>query len=438
MAEDWAALARAVRTRRAELGLTQVAVGQAGGPSDIVVGRVENNEEPRPRPDTLRKLDKGLGWEPGTSLAILAGGESTASSRPKSQIRVQRNGEWGEWRELESRPRGATPAGKSKEERLQQYSSNAEVSAQMIDRVLMLSVDFTADERARLDGIRREIRRLPETLEPWIDTPAGMNQYMHRMSSLMKESGDILRRAADAKYGPEEQYGPEEDANANASVVTNLADRRPAPPPDIDDPDVAASRREKKSDGERGLSSGWWGTSSVIAGPKAVPGPAPEPIRAVVPAAVFHEHADAAAGVQKRLNAIHEAFTQQRLTTDLVTLALNAIDDYGISSRRFMAELRRVELDATQDQIDSALRIFEQGWGYADSVSEYISELLPMAPDAYEAGRIIAARRSMEELADFFHHAHDVWVESGRSSKSLEAATPRSEKQSNGERDDDE
>ncbi|RIT63977.1 hypothetical protein D2E95_01155 [Mycobacteroides abscessus] len=40
-----------------------------------------------------------------------------------------------------------------------------------------------------------------------------------------------------------------EEGHAN---VTNLADRRPVPPPpDLDDLDVAASRREKQSDGER-------------------------------------------------------------------------------------------------------------------------------------------------------------------------------------------
>lgn len=53
----------------------------------------------------------------------------------------------------------------------------------MIDTVLSLPVDFTTDERARLNDIRRDIQRLPEVLAPWIGTPMGTRQYIEQMSS---------------------------------------------------------------------------------------------------------------------------------------------------------------------------------------------------------------------------------------------------------------
>ncbi|WP_157932282.1 hypothetical protein [Mycobacteroides abscessus] len=414
-------LAKAVKNRRAELELTHDQVLTRGGPSGVTLTKIESARGAVPNASTLKKLDAALDWEQGSAKRLLSGGSATPMSVDEARLQRVREG-IDEHQKLFSTM-------------LANYISMGMRSAKFIENPDDPAVRAAQAELA--DMMRKASRTVAVHFLVQLDPSWDLPEAVETASSILTEEDEqtlaqtretFLKASALLNQKP-----------GRPSNVTSLADRRPVPPPpDIEDLGVAASRREKQSDGDYERDSGWWQAKNEITGPKAVPSPAPEPIRAVVPAPVFHEHADAAVEVQKRLNAIHEALTLQRLTTDLVTLALNAIDDYGISSRRFMAELRRVELDATQDQIDSALRIFEQGWEYADSVSGFISELLPMAPDAHEADRIIAAQRSMEELAAFFHHAHDVWVESGRSSKSLKAATSRRGEQSDGERDDDE
>lgn len=73
--EDWARLGRIVKQWRDDKRLSQERISANGGPSDVVIGRIERNDEPRPRGDTLAKLDAGMGWRPGTSVSILNGGE---------------------------------------------------------------------------------------------------------------------------------------------------------------------------------------------------------------------------------------------------------------------------------------------------------------------------------------------------------------------------
>ncbi|EOM75952.1 hypothetical protein Rrhod_2706 [Rhodococcus rhodnii LMG 5362] len=66
-----------VHRRRRALGLTQDEVTAAGGPSDAAQTRAENGTGPAPSAETLRKLDLGLRWEPGSAARTLAGGEPT-------------------------------------------------------------------------------------------------------------------------------------------------------------------------------------------------------------------------------------------------------------------------------------------------------------------------------------------------------------------------
>jgi hypothetical protein len=59
---------------------SQKAIQRLGGPSDTIIGKIENNHW-RPKravDDTLAKLDKGLDWEQGSALRILRGGEPEA------------------------------------------------------------------------------------------------------------------------------------------------------------------------------------------------------------------------------------------------------------------------------------------------------------------------------------------------------------------------
>lgn len=75
MAEDWARLAEAVKKRRASRKWSYDEIHDAGGPSDVVLSRIEKNEEPRPRGDSIQKLDAGLAWRPGSATDVLNGGD---------------------------------------------------------------------------------------------------------------------------------------------------------------------------------------------------------------------------------------------------------------------------------------------------------------------------------------------------------------------------
>lgn len=67
---------RIVYSRRTELGMTQEQVAKAGGPTDTTMGKIENSEwTPGNRKTTLRKLDIGLRWTPGSAARTLAGGD---------------------------------------------------------------------------------------------------------------------------------------------------------------------------------------------------------------------------------------------------------------------------------------------------------------------------------------------------------------------------
>lgn len=68
-------LAHWVRTRRADLDLSQLDVWQAGGPSNTTLTEIENGRVERLTRTTARKLDAGLRWEPGSAKRTWEGGE---------------------------------------------------------------------------------------------------------------------------------------------------------------------------------------------------------------------------------------------------------------------------------------------------------------------------------------------------------------------------
>ena len=71
---DWQNLARQVKERRDELGLTQPDIDAAGGPSTAVLRRIENAQGARYQPKTIRQLEQALRLRPGSIRAALAGG----------------------------------------------------------------------------------------------------------------------------------------------------------------------------------------------------------------------------------------------------------------------------------------------------------------------------------------------------------------------------
>lgn len=78
MANGMARLAQAIADRRRALGRSQIGVWRSGGPSNSTLTRLENGEGDPPSPSTLRKLDKGLDWVPGSAAAVLNGGSPTS------------------------------------------------------------------------------------------------------------------------------------------------------------------------------------------------------------------------------------------------------------------------------------------------------------------------------------------------------------------------
>lgn len=68
-----ARLGKAVRERRANLGMTQADVASAGGPSDTTLTGIENGTAKAVSPSTLRKLDSALHWPRGYSRALWQG-----------------------------------------------------------------------------------------------------------------------------------------------------------------------------------------------------------------------------------------------------------------------------------------------------------------------------------------------------------------------------
>jgi len=74
MATDVKRLARHVRERREQLGLSQEEVANRGGPSDTTLGKIENGLGSFAR-QTLEKLDVGLDWRVGSARRVLEGGD---------------------------------------------------------------------------------------------------------------------------------------------------------------------------------------------------------------------------------------------------------------------------------------------------------------------------------------------------------------------------
>ncbi|WP_254661224.1 helix-turn-helix domain-containing protein [Gordonia sp. UCD-TK1] len=68
---------RLVEARRRELGMSQSAVREAGGPSSLTVRRLEHGEITQPDFVTFGKLDQALQWVPGSAGRAFQGGEPT-------------------------------------------------------------------------------------------------------------------------------------------------------------------------------------------------------------------------------------------------------------------------------------------------------------------------------------------------------------------------
>lgn len=77
---DWRHAGRCIADRRAELGLTQEQVQEAGGPSPASQRLIEGGKRESIQAASAGGYERALGWESGSLRAILAGGAPTPFS----------------------------------------------------------------------------------------------------------------------------------------------------------------------------------------------------------------------------------------------------------------------------------------------------------------------------------------------------------------------
>ncbi|MCP3820134.1 helix-turn-helix transcriptional regulator [Streptomyces sp. A3M-1-3] len=75
MGRDWARLAKAIEAARDTKGWTQVALAEAAGVSESTVQNLESGKGRKRMPSSLPKVERALGWRPGSGEAVLAGGD---------------------------------------------------------------------------------------------------------------------------------------------------------------------------------------------------------------------------------------------------------------------------------------------------------------------------------------------------------------------------
>ncbi|KUO22416.1 helix-turn-helix domain-containing protein [Streptomyces dysideae] len=74
---DWKRLAKAIRDARKARGWRQEDLAEAAGIGYSTVQRAESSDGYKTMPLTIDKLERTLGWEPGSAKEILEGGEPT-------------------------------------------------------------------------------------------------------------------------------------------------------------------------------------------------------------------------------------------------------------------------------------------------------------------------------------------------------------------------
>lgn len=85
----WKRLASLARQRRDDLGLTQAELGQLAGTATQTVHRFEQGNKPTRHSSSWSKIERALGWLPGSIDAILDGGEPIVGSYDGRFLRVQ-------------------------------------------------------------------------------------------------------------------------------------------------------------------------------------------------------------------------------------------------------------------------------------------------------------------------------------------------------------
>ncbi|SKI79711.1 Bacteriophage protein [Mycobacteroides abscessus subsp. massiliense] len=266
MEPNWENLAHHVRTRRMSRGWSQATVTAQGGPSDTLQSRIENGEWAPKRgvDDTLSKLDSGLKWVEGSASRALAGDEPlpveavSPDERPELESLAASSATFSEFERnlvgavVQSTLRHQYDAN---ERKLQDISAYQSINVDTVHAIkALMDLQKYVNEADRLD--RDELDRLIQAVR----TP--LHSIGERVVNYSAESNAETQRLVDINRSliATSRHLRETFSGGDLGDFSNVvplmgptgADplRTDVPPPDIGDLDVAASRREKQSDGE--------------------------------------------------------------------------------------------------------------------------------------------------------------------------------------------
>lgn len=84
-----------VDARMAQLNLSKEEVARRGGPGVDTLSKVRyrHNKQPTPMVGTLLRLDRALGWQPGSSAVVMAGGNPLSVTAKTSRRKTRRRGQ---------------------------------------------------------------------------------------------------------------------------------------------------------------------------------------------------------------------------------------------------------------------------------------------------------------------------------------------------------
>ena len=87
MTRDWKRLGLAIKARREELGMpTQQALADAAGVTRQSAQSLESGKQRSRMPATIGRVEKALGWEPGTAARILSGEDTSPQNRETARL----------------------------------------------------------------------------------------------------------------------------------------------------------------------------------------------------------------------------------------------------------------------------------------------------------------------------------------------------------------
>lgn len=459
MEPNWEKLGQRVRARRLSRGWSQATVADQGGPSDTLQTRIENGQwrPTRGVDETLSKIDNGMLWTPGSSSATLADGEPTpiedaqegasaGAAEPdvrdplaEHEAELTNSLEWSEKLIEAAEALNANPTAEFNEEVESAIAAILTVATRLISRVYARPPrdPVQTGPNASTDELMRASTLLRDSTLTWLKYARQGDQLTNRVLNAV-HTASTREAVARGKEPP----APMPLVDVLPENILQFPGRGEAPvPPDLDDLEAAASRREKQSDREDRPQYDPGLVTSVSPGetiPLWLEQPSfPDFLRAEISPKLIRTYDAAIDAVSKRMKILQAAFDQGGpVATGMVHSLLRAIKNFDAAARNIVVAMRGVDVLATRGQIDVALELLEVGWDMSDELATYIGHLEAGAPNDQELNRLRAAQQSLHALSEFHHNAHDAWVQLGLSSKPKEAVSRR-KKQPHRERGED-